>query len=765
MSIAHIGGFPRIGAARELKFALERFWQAPGARSEADLMRTGAALRARAWAWQRGQGMDYVAVGDFAWYDHVLATLALVGALPRRFGFDAARLTLPQEFAMARGGDGQSAMEMTKWFDTNYHYLVPEYSPGMSFGAGSDWLFEHIGQARDAGHPVKPVLIGPLTLLWLGKERDGLHDRLTLLPGLLDAYATLLSRLKAAGVEWVQIDEPLFAAHPEQKWLDAALAAYGRLGADAPCIVLATYFGDVSRHAGLLCALPVAGLHLDLARAPGQLDAFVERLRADMVLSAGIVDARNVWRHDMDASLAHLRGARQRLGDRLWLSASGSLLHVPVDLDSETRLDAELRGWLAFAVQKIGEVAALRQALVQGRDSVRDAFDAAARALHGRAASRRARDAGVRRRLAALGDAHERRAAPYPVRAGAQRQRFDLPLLPVTTIGSFPQTEDIRHARAVYRSGAMDHLAYLEKMRESVSATIRAQEVLGLDVLVHGEPERNDMVEYFAGHWCGFAVTGHGWVQSYGSRCVKPPIIYGDVYATEPVAVGWASYAQGLTDKPVKGMLTGPVTMLQWSFVRDDQPRESTAMQIALTLREEVAALEAAGIGMIQIDEPALREGLPLDPAARGAYLDWAVRAFRVASSGVANHTQIHTHMCYAEFEDILPAIAALDADVISIETARSRMALLDAFRDFDYPNEIGPGVWDIHSPGAPDVEEIAALIARAAAQLGAARLWVNPDCGLKTRSWPEVHAALGAMVAAARRVRATLDATVTPAA
>ncbi|KGV75812.1 5-methyltetrahydropteroyltriglutamate--homocysteine S-methyltransferase [Burkholderia pseudomallei] len=759
MTTAHILGFPRIGAQRELKFALERYWR-DGASADAEraLVDTGRALRAEHWRIERDAGLNCVTVGDFAWYDHVLTTLAHVGGLPRRFGFDARALTLADYFAAARGNAAQPAMEMTKWFDTNYHYLVPEYSPATTFGPGVEWLFDEVREARALGHRAKAALVGPLTLLWLGKARDGLVERLALLPRLVPAYRALLARLREAGVDWVQIDEPIFSLDLPDAWRDAARPTYEALAPGAPKLLVATYFDDASEHAALLKALPVAGLHIDLVRADAQLDAFVADYPADKVLSCGIVDGRNVWRNDLDRSLARLAPVRDALGERLWVATSCSLLHVPVDLAHEPRLDEELKTWLAFAAQKTREVAALRDALVKGRAAVAAEFDDAAAAAAARRTSARIHNPLVKRRVAALTDADARRASAYSVRAAAQRARFGLPLLPTTTIGSFPQTPEIRRARAAFKQGVLDHLGYLEAMREQVRIAIDKQLAYGLDVLVHGEAERNDMVEYFGELLWGFAITSNGWVQSYGSRCVKPPLVYGDVYLPEPMTVGWASYAQSLSAKPVKGMLTGPVTMLQWSFVRDDQPRATTALQIALALRQETLDLEKAGIGMIQIDEPALREGLPLKARERAAYLDWAVRAFGIAASGVADDTQIHTHMCYSEFGDILPSIAALDADVISIETTRSNMELLDAFETFDYPNEIGPGVYDIHSPRVPDADEIERLILLALERIPAQRLWVNPDCGLKTREWRQVDAALAAMVDAAKRVRQKVE-------
>ncbi|MDN4573098.1 5-methyltetrahydropteroyltriglutamate--homocysteine S-methyltransferase [Pandoraea cepalis] len=761
MAQAHVLGLPRIGAHRELKFAVEAFWR--GEMSATALQETGRQIRAANRRAQREAGLDWITVGDFHWYDHVLSTLALVGGLPARFGTAGAAPTLADYFAAARGDAGQSAMEMTKWFDTNYHYLVPEYSPQTRFGEGTEWLFDDVAEALAEGGNVKPVLLGPLSLLYLGKEKGGLADRLSLLPALLTEYARVLTRLKTQGVAWVQIDEPILALDLPERWRDAFAPVYQHLAPVAPSLLLATYFGDVSEHAALLTALPVAGVHLDGVRAPQQLEAFAVQWPQDKVLSAGVVDGRNVWRCDLTRARALLMPLAQTLGDRLWVASSCSLMHCPVDLASEARPDREVRTWLAFAVQKLGEVALLRRSLDAAGFATADvqaAFAADAAAQAARRTSPRIHNRVVQKRLAALTEADARRASEYPVRASAQRAWLKLPALPTTTIGSFPQTAAIRTARADFKRRAMSHLDYLETMRAQIRLAIEKQEAYGLDVLVHGEAERNDMVEYFGDLLWGFMITEHGWVQSYGSRCVKPPVIYGDVYLPEPMTVTWSAYAQQLTDKPVKGMLTGPVTMLQWSFVRDDQPRELTALQIALALREEVAALEKAGVRVIQIDEPALREGLPLREGDWPSYLAWAVRAFRVCSSGVADDTQIHTHMCYSEFHDILPSIAALDADVISIETTRSDMELLDAFEAFEYPNEIGPGVYDIHSPRVPSQAEMEHLIEAALARIPAERLWVNPDCGLKTRDWAQVDGALVNMAAAARAVRGRLAQT-----
>lgn len=764
MTQAHILGFPRIGAQRELKFALEAYWR--GDVTAATLQETGRELRLRHWQQQAGAGLDMVTVGDFAWYDQVLNTLTLLGALPERFGFNAAALTLDDYFVAARGNTQHVAMEMTKWFDTNYHYLVPEWTADTSFDDGADWLFDELAEAQANGHRAKVVLLGPLSLLYLGKVKQGLQHPLELLVRLLPAYQRVLARLLAAGVEWVQLDEPILALELAPQWLDVFPQTYQLLAAQSPKILLATYFESVQDRAALLHALPVAGVHLDLVRAPQQLESLLPDWPAGRVLSAGVVDGRNIWRADLSRLLEWLKPVQARLGDGLWIAASCSLQHVPVDLEAETALDADIRDWLAFAVQKLAEIQALKQALIHAAAPVGKAihaavtaqFAAADRALAQRRHSSRIHNPLVQKRLAQVTAADAERSSVFSQRIIGQQQRFQLPLFPTTTIGSFPQTAVIRQARAAYKRGALAHLDYLEAMRAEIRHVIGQQLALDIDVLVHGEPERNDMVEYFGEQLWGYAFTLNGWVQSYGSRCVKPPVIYGDVYRPEEMTVSWSRYAQSLTERPVKGMLTGPVTMLQWSFVRDDQPRALTALQIALALRDEVSDLEKADIGMIQIDEPAFREGLPLKKRDWAAYLDWAVHAFRVCSAGVRDETQIHTHMCYSEFNDILPWIAAMDADVITIETSRSDMELLDGFGSFSYPNEIGPGVYDIHSPRVPRVSEMQRLLEKARSVIPDGRLWVNPDCGLKTRGWPETLAALGNMVQAAKLLRAAVS-------
>lgn len=761
MATTHALGFPRIGPRRELKRALDAYWR--GGIDQDALRRTGRDLRARHWALQAKAGLDLVPVGDFSYYDHVLDTSALFGVIPERFGRETGEIDLDRYFRMARGrapqGEDVAACEMTKWFDTNYHYIVPELAPDQKFTLQPGALEAQLDEARNADLQAKPVLIGPLTYLWLSKSRSEPFAKLTLLEQLLSVYDELLQRLAGRGIEWVQIDEPILVCDLDAEWQAAFQQAYQQIGAQGPKLLLTSYFGGLGDNLEWTLHLPVSGLHVDLARAPGQLDEILPRLPEDKVLSAGVVDGRNVWRTDLEGWLEPLERAQEQLGERLWLAPSCSLLHVPVDLASETRLDDELKSWLAFAVQKLEEVAILGRALSQGRASVAQELAANRAAIAARRVSPRIHNTAVRQRLDAVTPAMSRRASPYPKRAPLQQAHLDLPSLPTTTIGSFPQTQAIRTARRDYRAGRLDQAAYEQRMRGEIEQTVKAQESLGLDMLVHGEAERNDMVEYFGELLEGVTGTTQGWVQSFGSRCVKPPIIYGDVRRPSPMTVDWIRYAQSLSNRPVKGMLTGPVTILQWSFVRDDQPRSVTSQQIALALRDEVQDLEAAGIKAIQVDEPALREGLPLRKGEQPAYLEWAVNAFRLASAGARDETQIHSHMCYSEFNDIIKAIAELDADVITIEASRSDMELLEAFAEFDYPNEIGPGVYDIHSPRVPDVSEMAQQLEKAAAVISRQRLWVNPDCGLKTRGWEDIEPALANMIAAARQLRAQVKA------
>jgi len=756
MALAHNLGFPRIGRDRELKKALEAFWS--GKIEQESLLQTGRELRAAHWQLQRDAGLELVPVGDFAWYDQVLTHSLMVGAVPERFGAPESA-DLDTLFRMARGvsrnGAQTFACEMTKWFDTNYHYLVPEFTRGQAFSLQWTQLFEEVDEAIALGHRVKPVVLGPLSYLWLGKTKGGEFDKLELLEALLPVYVEIFNRLAAQGVEWVQIDEPALVLDLPPDWKAAYESVYNRLQYAPLKKLLTTYFGGLEDNLGLACGLPVDGLHVDLVRAPEQLLAVIDRLPTYKVLSVGVVNGRNIWRCDLNAVLDRLPEAVARWGDRLWVAPSCSLLHCPVDLQREDRLDSELRDWLAFATQKVAEVALLAKALKDpDAPEVRAALAGSDALQRARRTSSRIHDPAVASRLAGIEPEHSQRSTPYAERARVQQDRLGLPAWPTTTIGSFPQTREIRASRQAFRLGEIEPEDYTEQMRAEIARVILEQEALGLDVLVHGEAERNDMVEYFGEQLAGYAFSRFGWVQSYGSRCVKPPIIYGDISRPAPMTVQWARYAQSLTDRPVKGMLTGPVTMLMWSFPREDISRELSARQLALAIRDEVADLQAAGIAIIQIDEPAFREGLPLRLAEQHHYLHWAAEVFRLSASCVEDTTQIHTHMCYSEFNGILDSIADMDADVITIETSRSDMELLEAFSGFAYPNAIGPGVYDIHSPRIPEVAEIVRLLRKAARVVPAERLWVNPDCGLKTRGWPETRAALAAMVEATRLLR-----------
>jgi 5-methyltetrahydropteroyltriglutamate--homocysteine methyltransferase len=757
-------GHPRIGAARELKKALESYWSRKIPASE--LEAAAAELRHRHWRAMRAQGIEQIPSNDFSLYDHMLDMAVCVGAVPARYRGIADPIA--RYFAMARGhqdaaaGLDVPALEMTKWFDTNYHYIVPELEAGQPFALDAAKILAEIDDARSLGIEPRPVIPGPVTFLLLSKLAPGARAGVTplsLLEPLLAVYEDLLRVLKEKDVAWVQLDEPCLVLDLPPAAVEAYQRAFARLAASParPRVLLTTYFGALGDNLALAAGASFEALHVDLVRAPDQLDPVLAALGRKTVLSAGVVDGRNVWRTDLDAAHALVRRAVVALGaDRVWVAPSCSLLHVPVELGAETKLDAELKSWLAFAAEKLGELKALAGAAPSEAPSS-PAFAEARAALAGRRASPRTRNPAVRQRARAVGAGMLRRASPFLERAQAQRARFGLPLLPTTTIGSFPQTSDVRGARAAWRAGKMTAAAYDAFLKEETRRCVERQEALGLDVLVHGEFERTDMVEYFGEQLDGFAFTQNGWVQSYGSRCVKPPLLFGDVARPRPMTVAWSSYAQSLTRQVMKGMLTGPVTILQWSFVRDDQPRSETCMQIALALRDEVQDLEQAGIAMVQVDEPAIREGLPLRRKDWRSYLAWAVDAFKLATSGVRDETQIHTHMCYSEFGDVLDAIAALDADVLSIETSRSKMELLGDFGRFHYPNEIGPGVYDIHSPRVPTREEMVDLLARAAKVLPAKQLWVNPDCGLKTRDWPEVEAALANMVEAARVARGRL--------
>ena len=753
-------GFPRIGPRRELKKALESHWA--GKTGTQDLLDDAAALRAATWARQHAAGIAHIPSNDFSLYDHVLDTSAMVGAIPDLYDWSGGVPSLDTYFAMARGTRGRAggdlpALEMTKWFDTNYHYMVPEFSRGQTFTLAATKPVDEFREAKALGFNTRPVLLGPVSYLLLGKSKDEALDPLSLLPGLLPVYAELLRRLAAEGADWVQIDEPCLVLDLDDAARGAFERAYEALaGAAGVRLLLTTYFGGLDDALDTALALPVSGLHVDLARAPDQINGLLAKAPAELVLSLGAIDGRNIWRADLPALLDRIEPVVEERGaERVMIGPSCSLLHVPIDLALEPDLDPDLKSWLAFAVQKLDEIVVLGRALGQGRDTVKDQLAASAAAAASRATSKKIHDDAVQARLQAVTPGMTRRHGDFAARRQAQRARLSLPAFPTTTIGSFPQTEDVRKARADHTKGRLGDTDYRDFLRNQTEEAVRWQEDIGIDVLVHGEFERNDMVQYFGEQLAGYAFTKHAWVQSYGSRYVRPPIIFGDVSRPAPMTVEWSAYAQSLTDKPMKGMLTGPVTMLQWSFVRDDQPRENTCRQIALALRDEVVDLERAGIGIIQIDEPALREGLPLRRGDWAHYLDWAVTCFHLASSGVDDTTQIHTHMCYSEFNDIIEAIGALDADVISIETARSKMELLDAFTDYRYPNEIGPGVYDIHAPRCPPVDEMAALLAKAEERLAPDQIWVNPDCGLKTRKWDEVRPALVNMVEAARKLRA----------
>ena len=777
MTVASNLGFPRIGHRRELKTALEQFWS--GELDEPGLVAVAKTLRAKHWKLQASSGISHVPSGDFSLYDHVLDTACMLGVIPPGYGWSDGKVSLATYFALARGSRGTAAedsagiapglpaMEMTKWFDTNYHYLVPLVSAGQHFTLTANGPLAQFREAAALPLRTRPVLLGPVSFLLLTKATDG-SDPLDLLDRLLPVYVRILSELAKAGVAWVQMDEPALALDLTDRERSALGVAYATLAAaPSPSVLLTSYFGPLRENLATAADLPVAGLHVDLVRGRDELDAMLDVLPAERWLSLGIVDGRNVWRTDLRAALGTLqyvvasRGAR-----KLMVGPSCSLLHVPVDLSQETKLDPEVKGWLAFAAQKLHEVAVLTRALDEGEDAVAIQLRASDAAVHSRKNSARVHRAEVAARLGSVTRHMEERTSAYPQRREAQQAKLKLPLFPTTTIGSFPQTGDVRRARAALTRHDMTEADYAAVVEGWIDDAVRWQEELGLDVLVHGEFERNDMVKYFGERLEGYAFTQHGWVQSYGSRCVAPPIIWGDVSRPAPMTVRWSAYAQSRTTRPMKGMLTGPVTMLQWSFVRDDVEREAVCRQIALAIRDEVADLEAAGIAVIQVDEPAFREGLPLRRVDWAGYLEWAVACFRLSTSSVRDETSIHTHMCYSAFNDIMPAIAAMDADAISIETTRSRMELLDAFvpgqagAPGGYPAEIGPGIWDIHSPRIPDAMEMAELLGLARERLHDWQIWVNPDCGLKTRKWEEVRPALENLVAAARRLRQAAEQT-----
>ncbi len=757
-------GFPRMGVHRELKKALEAHWA--GKLDEAGLREVGKVLKLNHWVLQKQLGVEHIPSNDFSFYDHVLDTAAMVGAVPERYAWRGPQVDLATYFAMARGAArkaGQAdvaAMEMTKWFDTNYHYIVPEFTAKQTFSLGSLKPIAEFLEAKAVGVHTRPVLLGPVSFLLLGKAKETGFNPLSLLDRLLPVYESVLRQFAQAGAVWIQLDEPVLALDTRDEARKAFTSAYERLSEVSSDlrILVATYFEELGANLPTALGLPVAALHLDLVRAPQQLDKVLKIIPSGLRLSLGVIDGRNIWKTDLGHALNLVEHVSAAIGsDRVLIAPSCSLLHTPADLDAEKQIDDELREWLAFAKQKLEEVIVLERAVLGGRDAILEVLERNWQVMESKKRSPRIHDPEVKARAGSIEDRMTRRRNAYPQRRKLQEQNLKLPLFPTTTIGSFPQTKEVRTARAEYKAGKRDEAFYDSFLRKETEKAVRFQEEAGLDVLVHGEFERNDMVEYFGEQLAGFAVTDNGWVQSYGSRCVKPPIIYGDIARKKPMTVEWSRFAQSLTLKPMKGMLTGPVTILQWSFVRDDQPRSETCRQIALAIRDEVTDLEAADIRVIQIDEPALREGLPLRRSQWPKYLAWAVESFRLASSAVRDETQIHTHMCYAEFQDIIEAVAEMDADVISIETSRSQMELLRTFAEYRYPNEIGPGVYDIHSPRIPAQEEMENLLRKASSVLSPAQLWVNPDCGLKTRRWEEVRPALAAMVKAARAMRETM--------
>lgn len=764
-------GYPRIGRRRELKRAVEAHWS--GSIDEAELETRAAALRraTRGRLAQLGLGRDDSSIPEtFSYYDQVLDAAVTVGALPDRFAElrdEDGTVPLAAYFTAARGAGEHAPLEMTKWFDTNYHYLVPEISPDTAFALSSDRYARLVAEARADGYTTRPVVVGPVTLLALAKAADGAPEGfrpLERLDDLLPVYVELLATLRAAGAEWVQLDEPALVSEslPEEAATLAAAAerAYAVLGAasDRPAIVVAAPYAQLTDAAWpVLAAAPVEALALDLTR--GAVPEAAAGLEGK-TLVGGVIDGRNVWRGDLAGAWDRLQQLRGLGATAVSVGTSTSLQHVPHDVEDEPDLDARLVTWLAFADQKIAQVATLASGLRDGADAIADEVSAASAALADRQSAPGVRDGAVRARAAALTDADFSRG-DYAVRESAQQEALDLPVLPTTTIGSFPQTGDIRRARARFARGEIDAEAYEGFLREEIARVITLQEDLGLDVLVHGEPERNDMVQYFAENLDGFAVTHNGWVQSYGSRATRPSILWGDVSRPAPITVRWSTYAQSLTSLPVKGMLTGPVTILAWSFVRDDQPLGETANQVALALRDEIHDLEEAGIAVIQVDEPALRELLPLKQAAQPAYLDWSVGSFRLATAGAADATQVHTHLCYSEFAVVIDAIAALDADVTSIEAARSRGEVIGDIRTSGFAHGVGPGVYDIHSPRVPSVEEVAELLDRAVDDLPLRQVWVNPDCGLKTRGYDETVASLRNIIEATRQTRERVAATV----
>ncbi|WP_241311355.1 5-methyltetrahydropteroyltriglutamate--homocysteine S-methyltransferase [Chryseobacterium arthrosphaerae] len=756
----HILGYPRIGSKRELKKACEQYWSGKIVLEE--LLAVGRTICNHNWNIQKEAGIDLIPCNDFSYYDQVLDMSLIVGAVPSRYHevvLKKNNTELDLYFAMARGyqkdGLDITAMEMTKWFDTNYHYIVPEFYKNQQFKLSSDKIFNEFAGARQAGINAKPVIIGPVSYLLLGKEKEEGFEKLDLAENLLPVYIEILTRLQEQGAEWIQLDEPFLALDLTEKAKQTYQMVYAEIRKKFPKLklIIATYFDGLKDNRSLAVSLPVEVLHIDLVRNPEQLEEILKIIPENLSLSLGLVDGRNIWKNDYEKSLRFITKAIEKLGsERVFIAPSCSLLHSPCDLDAETALNPEIKNWLAFAKQKVKEVVTLK-ALAAGTDnenSLTD-FEDNKKAVEERKTSSLIHNDQVKQRAQAVTKEDTQRKNTFKIRKEEQQKTLQLPLFPTTTIGSFPQTAEVRSWRAQFKKGELTAVQYDALLKEETQRTIRWQEDIGIDVLVHGEFERNDMVEYFGEQLEGFTFTKNGWVQSYGSRCVKPPVIFGDVSRPAPMTVYWSQYAQSQTEKWVKGMLTGPVTILQWSFVRDDQPRSETCKQIALAIRDEVVDLEKAGIRIIQIDEPAIREGLPLRRTDWQNYLKWAVEAFRISASGVEDATQIHTHMCYSEFNDIIENIAAMDADVITIECSRSQMELLNAFADFQYPNEIGPGVYDIHSPRVPSKDEMVELLRKAQHVIPASQLWVNPDCGLKTRHWEETEKALIAMVAAAK--------------
>lgn len=771
----HILGYPRIGSQRELKKACEQYWA--GKISVQELKIAGQNIRQQNWQLQKNAGIDLIPSNDFSFYDQVLDMALTTNAIPKRYEQVIEKTSnhvLDLYFAMARGyqkkGLDITAMEMTKWFDTNYHYIVPEFHKNQEFQLSSTKVIDEFLEAKQLNIITKPVLLGPVSFLLLGKEKEEGFHRIELIRNLLPVYLRILTQLEANGASWIQFDEPFLALDLTDNEKEAFRYVYTAIRKEFPelKIMVATYFEGLKDNLDLATSLPLDALHIDLVRCPEQLGEVLDHCRDRLILSLGIVDGRNIWKNDFQHSLEVINTAVEQLGlERVMIAPSCSLLHSPCDLDYESNLDSELKQWLSFAKQKVEEVVTLKHLAnieylpaedltPSGNKTALEQLKANQMAVESRKNASLIHNDKVKHRVNAITEADAKRDNAFPIRSEKQHDSLNLPLFPTTTIGSFPQTKEVRSWRAKFKKGELNEVEYEALLKQETERAIRWQEEIGLDVLVHGEFERNDMVEYFGEKLEGVAFTKNGWVQSYGSRCVKPPIIFGDLHRPQPMTVFWSEYAQSLTQKHVKGMLTGPVTILQWSFVRNDQPRSETCTQIALAIRDEVADLEKAGIKIIQIDEPAIREGLPLRKSDWQEYLQWAVRAFRIASSGVKDETQIHTHMCYSEFNDIIQNIADMDADVITIECSRSQMELLDAFAEFSYPNEIGPGVYDIHSPRVPSKEEMVALLEKAKAVIPARQLWVNPDCGLKTRQWDETKEALIAMVEAAREAIAT---------